>query len=132
MLQEENKKVEMQRSAQQAPMQVPMQFMPQSQMVYGDGGGAGSMGPAPQANQGYGAQTMQQMHFGGVAQHAGASGKTDPYNNTSSFESKMAHSSLKVGEPAYLGWSNVSFTLAPKVVAKSGKDPRYSHYSEHD
>ena len=81
------------------------------------------MGSAPQANQGYGAQTMQPLHFEGVTQHAG--GKTDPYNNAShNFESKMAHSSLKVGEPAYLGWSNVSFTLAPKVVAKSGKDPR--------
>ena len=103
-----------------------MQFMPQSQMVYGGSRGAGSMGSAPQANQGYGAQTMQQSHSGGVTQHAGASrGKTDPYNNAAhSFESKMAHSSLKVGEPAYLGWSNVSFTLAPKVVAKSGKDPR--------
>lgn len=32
--------------------------------------------------------------------------------------------SLKVGEPAHLGWSNVSFTLAPQAVKASGKDPR--------
>jgi len=36
----------------------------------------------------------------------------------------IGSTSLKVGEPAHLGWSNVSFTLSPKAVQASGKDPR--------
>jgi len=122
----------MQGSAQQLPGQLPgqqpMQFMPQGQIVYGGDGAAGSMAPPPQANQGSGAQLIQPLHVGGVPQHASTSGQIDLDSNveeaSNSFAGKMAHSSLKVGEPAYLGWSNVSFTLAPKVVAKSGKDPR--------
>jgi len=49
----------------------------------------------------------------------------DPYHvESAAAVNKLANSSLKVGEPAYLGWSNVSFTLAPRVVQRSGKDPR--------
>ena len=49
----------------------------------------------------------------------------DPYMlRSNSFVGKLAESSLRVGEPAYLGWSNVNFTLAPKAVKASGKDPR--------
>jgi len=127
----------MQGSAQrlpgQLPGQQPMQFMPQGQIVYGGDRADDSLAPPPQANEGSGAQEIQPLHVGGVPQHASASGPTDPDNDveeaSNSFEGKMANSSLKVGEPAYLGWSNVSFTLAPKVVAKSGKDPRYSHHT---
>ena len=48
----------------------------------------------------------------------------DPYHAGGPAVSRLANSSLKVGEPAYLGWSDVSFTLAPRVVKHSGKDPR--------
>ena len=48
----------------------------------------------------------------------------DPYHLASLTANTLAGSALRVGEPAYLGWSNVSFTLAPKAVKASGKDPQ--------
>ena len=53
-----------------------------------------------------------------------ASGHYEGNARQNEADAKQAVSSLKVGEPAYLGWSNVSFTLAPKAVKASGKDPR--------
>ena len=47
---------------------------------------------------------------------------SDPYHNKG--RKSMSTVSLKVGEPAFLGWSNISFTLAPKAVKASGKDPQ--------
>jgi ABC-type multidrug transport system ATPase subunit len=44
---------------------------------------------------------------------------TDAYGMRS-----VGDTSLRVGEPAHLGWSDVSFTLSPKAVKASGKDPR--------
>merc|ERR1711966_110223 len=58
----------------------------------------------------------------GVVQRTNA--EFDPYHLASLTANTLAGSALRVGEPAYLGWSNVSFTLAPKVVQRSGKDPR--------
>jgi ABC-type multidrug transport system ATPase subunit len=47
---------------------------------------------------------------------------SDPYHKQD--RKSVSTVSLKVGEPAFLGWSNISFTLAPKAVKASGKDPR--------
>jgi ABC-type multidrug transport system ATPase subunit len=54
-----------------------------------------------------------------------AANYADPYHASGGHHTnKVSSSALRVGEPAYLGWSDVTFTLAPKAVKASGKDPR--------
>ena len=94
-------------------MPAPMAWgAPQAQMGYPDVPGgyavysAGSDFPAPAA------------HF--MNPPAAVKGQDgDMYTRQS-----VGATSLKVGESAHLSWSNVSFTLSPKAVQASGKDPR--------
>ena len=108
----------------QMPMgQMPMGQMPMEQMQAPQAWGA------PQAQMGYpGAPGGYAVYPAGSDFPAPAAHFMNPPAKVQAGDTYTRQSigttSLKVGEPAHLGWSNVSFTLSPKAVKASGKDPR--------
>ena len=94
---------------------MPMQaWAPQAQMVFPGANGFPMGGSDFPREAGAPMMPMQSMNPPATPGKA-----TDAYGMRS-----VGDTSLRVGEPAHLGWSDVSFTLSPKAVKASGKDPR--------